>query len=282
MKLACLRGVFPWRLALLMSMAPAIALAMFIGWFRWGLQPLERYYLSAYWESSEGAKQPGTTTQIQWLFKAAPGRKSQPVIDADVVSGWMGNLSFELSPSALEQGWARLDKGPPESVNSADLEEFLKEDFYRSRDFRQLIAEPLLYACIVPVVLLYIAFMMKRELEIEWSRLREEVSESEWVFNLSADWYQCVRRIRSWIARRIVIEKGQLQRGYSATKTNHHFAIIPNMVQQVESSTLRDEKPYPPSSPKELPQRHSIFPGIASVRNANDQSKPWDESQWID
>jgi hypothetical protein len=277
-----LRTVFPWRIALLMSMVPAMALAMFMGWFKWGLQPLERYYLMAYWESSEGAKQPGSTTQIQWLFKAAPGRKSEPVIGVDVASGGPANLSIELSPSVHERGWIELEKSRPETVNSAELADFLQEDFYGNRSFRQVIAEPLLSVCIVPVVVLYIAFMMRQELGAEWRRLYEEVSESEWVLNLSEDWDQFARRIRSWIGQQIVIEKARLQRGYSAIKTSAHSAIIPNMVRQAESSTLRDEKRYPPSSPKEPPQRRSIFPGAASVRNANEQSKPWDESQWID
>jgi len=34
------------------------------------------------------------------LFKAAPGRKSEPVIDVDVASGGMWNLSLELPSSA--------------------------------------------------------------------------------------------------------------------------------------------------------------------------------------
>ena len=275
------RAVFPWRIALFLALLPTIPLLIFGVWFRWELQPLERYYLPAYWESSESAKQPESTTQIEWLFKAAPGRKSEPVIDVDVASEWPWSLSLELSSSARERGWISLVKSRPEAVNSAELEGFLHEDFYGHRSFRQVIAEPLLYACSGPLLLLYVAFMMKRELGIEWNRLREEVSESDLALHLAETWNQFAKRIRSWIGRRIVTEKARLQRGYSAVKTVHDAPVIPGTVQQAEASRWIGEK-HLPSSLKEPPQRRSIFPGRAPVHDAKEQSKPWHESQWID
>ncbi len=276
------RAVFPWRIALLLTLLPTIPLLIFGVWFRWELQPLERYYLRAYWESSEGAKLPGSTTQIEWLFKAAPGRKSEPAIDVDVASGGMWNLSLELSSSANERGWISLAKSRPEAVNSAELEGLLQEAFYGDRSFRQVIAEPLLYASGVPFLVLYVAFVMKRELGFEWNRLREEALESELAFNLVKNWSQFARRIRSWNGRRMAVEKAPLQRGYSAVKTVPHAAVILDTVQQAEASSLMSEQ-YLPSSLKEPPQRRSIFPGrAASVHNTKERSKSWDESQWID
>ena len=273
---------FPLRIASLMTAVPVITLTMFLSWFGWGLQPLERYYLMAYWGSSTSANQPGSTTQIEFLFKTAPGRKSKPVIDVDVASGRMWNLSLELSSSANERGWISLAKSRPVAVNSAELEGLLQEAFYGDRSFRQVIAEPLLYASGVPFLVLYVAFMMKRELGIEWNRLREEALESELAFNLVKTWSQFARRIRSWIGRRMVVEKAPLQRGYSAVKTVPHAAVILDTVRQAEASSLMSEQ-YLPSSLKEPPQRRSIYPGRAtSVHNTKEQSKSWDESQWID
>ena len=87
---------------------------------------------------------------------------------------------------------------------------FLQEDFYGHRSFPQVIAEPLFYACSAPFIVLYVAFMMKRELGIEWNRLREEVSGSELAFNMAETWNQFAKRIRSWMRRRIEIEKAPL------------------------------------------------------------------------
>ena len=192
------------------------------------------------------------------------------------------SLSLELSSSAYERGWIRLDKSRPEVVDSADLEVFLQEDFYGHRSFPEVIAEPLLYACSAPFIVLYVAFMMKRELGIEWNRLREEVSGSDLAFNMAETWNQFAKRIRSWIGRRIEIEKAPLQRGYSAIQTVPHASLIPGNVQQAEASPLMGEKQHHSSSLKERPQRRSIFPGTASVHDAKKQSKPWHESQWID
>jgi hypothetical protein len=101
MQLSRFRALFPWRIALLLGLLPAIPLLIVGAWFRWELRPLERYYLRVYWDSSEGAKQPGNATEIQWLFKAAPGRKSQPVVDVDVLSEGMGSclLGYLHPPS---------------------------------------------------------------------------------------------------------------------------------------------------------------------------------------
>ncbi|WP_158748824.1 hypothetical protein [Acidobacterium sp. S8] len=275
------RAVFPWRIALLLALLPTIPLLIFGVWFRWELQPLERYYLSAYWESLEGAKQPRSTTQIVWLFKAAPGRKSEPVIDVDVTSERPWSLSLELSSSARERGWLSLVKSRREAVNSAKLEVFLEEDFYGHRSVRQVIAEPLLYACSAPFLVLYVAFMMKRELGIEWNRLREEVSGSELTFNLAEIWNQFAKQIRSWIGRRIVIEKAQLERDDSAIKTIPNAPVNPGTVQQVKGGPLTGEKRHL-SSFLEEPRTRSIFPGRASAHDAKEQSKPWHESQWID
>jgi hypothetical protein len=45
---------------------PALPLA---AWFAWEMPPLQRYYLLAYVDSTERAKQPGAATQVQWIFK---------------------------------------------------------------------------------------------------------------------------------------------------------------------------------------------------------------------
>lgn len=301
MKLSRLRGAFPWRIALLVALVAGIPLLIFGAWFRWELPPLQRYYLSVYWDSSEGAKHAGNETQIQWLFKAAPGRKKQPVIDADVASGGAGNLSVQLSLSALEQGWTKLEKGPPEMVSSAELEEFLKEYFYGNRSVRQLIVEPLLSGCAALIVLTYIAFMMRRELGAEWRGLCKAVSESGSACDSAWDWPHdkpgIGGRIRSQIDRWNGVRKHRPYRGDSIAPRNHRSGVnriplaghvgnedvlLSTTVRQRELSALQDGKPSSLDSPKKPPQRQSIFPGAASVRAAHAEPKPWDESQWID
>lgn len=273
------RRAFPWRIVLLLSAVPALALFIFLGWLRWELQPLQRYYLLTYWECSEGLKHPGSTTPIEWLYKVAPGRKNEPVIDSDVISGGPWKLSVELSPSAREQGWIELGKSRPDEVASTELEPFLQDYFYDSRSVRQLLAEPLLYAAIAPLLVLYIALTMRRDLWFEWRRLREEVSDSELAFHWKQNWRQFVLYIRSWIHRVIEAGMSHLQRDRLDSTTSTPSIRVSDPLQQVQSSAMKGEKQPPSSTPKERPQRRSIFPGTASVRVANKQPKPWDKSQ---
>ena len=275
------RRAFPWRTVLLLSAAPALALVIFLGWLRWGLQPLQRYYLLTYWESSEGLRQPGNTTPVEWLYKVAPGRKNEPVIDSDVTSGGMWKLFVELSPAAREQGWTELGKSHPEAVASTELQPFLQDYFYDRRSVRQLLAEPLLYAAIAPLLVLYIALMMWRDLGLEWSRLWDEGSDSELAFHWKQNRNQFVLLIRSWIHRGIEVGMSQLQRGRLDSPMSTPSTHAPDTYQQAQSSVMKVEKQSPSGSPKKQPQRRSIFPGTASVRATNKQPKPWDKSQWI-
>jgi hypothetical protein len=128
-----LRRAFPWRTGLLMCSIPALALAAFLTWFRWELPPFERYYLMTYWDSSRHAEIPNSTTQIEWLYKATPGRKSEIVIPQDVESNGAGFLPIGLSSSARERGWTQLIKIPIQRWKSSELESFLQEDFYGNR-----------------------------------------------------------------------------------------------------------------------------------------------------
>jgi len=276
------RRAFPWRTALLLSAVPALALVMFLGWLRWELQPLQRYYLLTYWECSEELKQPRSATPVEWLYKTAPGRKVEPVIDSDVISGGPWKLSLKLSPSAREQGWTELGKSHPEAVSSSELEPFFQDYFYDHRSIRQLLAEPLLYAAIVPLLVLYIALMMRRDLALEWSRLCDEVWDSELALHWKRNWNQFVLLIRSWIHQVIEVGMRQLQRGSLDSPMNTPSTRVSDTLQQAQSSVMKVEKRSPSSSPKKQTQRRSIFPGTASVRATSKQPKPWDKSQWID
>ncbi len=159
-----LRRAFPWRTGLLMCSIPALALAAFLAWFRWELPPLQRYYLMTYWESSRHTEIPASVTPIEWLYKAAPGRKSEIVIPQDVDSNGAGLLPIGLSSSARERGWDELVKVPVQRWKSSELESFLQEGFYGNRTFREVIAEPLSFICVIPFLALYVAVMIRQEL----------------------------------------------------------------------------------------------------------------------
>jgi hypothetical protein len=269
---------FPLRTVLLLCSVPVMALATFVAWFRWELPPLEGYYLTAYWESSSTANNPEGTTQFRWLNKAAPGRKSMPVIPRDVDSGGSGLLPIELSSSALEQGWDHLEMLPIETVSSSGLAAFLRENVYGNRSFRQVIAEPLFFLCVIPFILLYIAIIMRRVLAAEWRRAYEELYDHELAFDSGGLRNQLWSAIRICIHRQIANAKSRLWSLKSTSSLQSH----PVANADAHRTEIDGEKPLLSDTSSMIPQRHSIFPGAPSTRGGNLPPKPWDESQWID
>lgn len=278
MQWPALRRAFPWRIGLLMCSIPTLALAALLAWFRWELPSLEGYYLMAYWESSKSAERPENTTQIEWLYKAAPGRQSEPVIRQDVDSNGSGFLPIGLSSSARERGWTQLVKMPVQRWKSFELASFLQEDFYGNRTFREVIVEPLFTICVIPFLVLYVVAIMRQELATEWRRLYEETYGDAFPSDWNAIWRQFKEQIRGW--------KHALIAGVKRRRLEHEEQSVAAANQRpfhAEGDTpLRSERPVVPVASPEKPKRHMIFPGAATIRNGDVPPKPWDESQWID
>jgi hypothetical protein len=301
MELSRIRFAFPWRIAAILALVPCLPILVFWAWFRWEVPPLQRYYFAAYWDSSEGAKQPGALTQIQWLMATAPGRKRRWCIGSDVTDGSQNGLSLKLSPTALEQGWVGVEKTSVESMGSAELEGVLQEYFYDGKNFRQLVNEPLLDGVAAWVIVAYLAFMMREDIGEEWRCLRRAVREPKWSSNYGGDWPEnregIFARIRSRIAPWNSVKNVQLQwtNFMAASSRRSNLRKSPNPeslhgsdrppsteVQGKVSTAPQLANPLPSHSPKPPSQRRAIFPGSSPSDAAHSQSEPWDESEWID
>lgn len=275
--------------------------ARILGVVQWELPPLQRYYLATYWASSEGVKTPGAETQIQRLTETAPGRKTQWMFGFDVTEGRQNGLPLELSSAAIGQGWVGIEKTTVESIGSAELEGDLRKNFYDGQSFRQLVNAPLLYGGATWLIVAYLAFMMRDEIGDEWRRLCRALSEPEWASNQVGNWTAnregLTARIRSRIARWNG-QKNDLLKGpqlSAAISRRSSLNPLPNpqslrsadgqaltQVQRESSTTQQLTNPLPSHVPKPPSQGHTIFPGSSPSGAAHSQSKPWDESEWID
>ncbi len=301
MELSRIRFAFPWRIALILALLLYLPLLGFWAWFRWEVPPLQRYYLAAYWRSSETANQPDARTQIRWLMETAPGRKRQWLFAPDVTEGGLNDLPFNLSSFAVEQGWTGIERTAVESVDSTEVEKLLREDFYDGESFRRLVNEPLLYGVAAWVIVAYLAFMMRDDIGEEWRQLRQPVTEPEWSSNYGADWTGnregIVARIRSRIAHWISEQEIQLERTTFGAASSRRFGLkkLPNpeslrgsdrpastQVRGEVSTAQQLAAPLPSDSPKPPSQRRTIFPGSSPSDAAHSPSEPWDESEWID
>ncbi|WP_348268813.1 hypothetical protein P8936_06235 [Edaphobacter paludis] len=301
MKLSRIRFAFPWRIALILALLPCLPLLGFWAWLHWEVPPLQRYYLVAYWHSSEHANQPDARTQIRWVMETAPGRKRQWLFAPDVTEGSQSDLPLELSPFAVEQGWTGIERTAVESMDSAGLEKLLREDFYDGASFRRLVNEPLLYGVAAWLIVAYLGFVMRGDIGYEWRQLRRAVKELQWSSNYGRDWPEnrdgIVARIRLRIAQWISEQATELEWSSFGPAISRRFGLkkLPNpdtlRVSDPPASTqVRDEvstarqlaTPSHSHSPKPQSQRRTIFPGSSPSDAAHSQSEPWDELKWID
>ncbi|MEG9430789.1 hypothetical protein [Terriglobus sp. ADX1] len=276
------RRVFPWRTALLLGSIPALALAMFLVWFRWELPPLQAYYLVTYWESSKSTQQPASTTPIQWLYKAAPGRQSEPLIDQDVDSNGSGLVPIGLSSSARRAGWTQLVEMPVQNWNSSELERFLKEYFYGNRTFREVLSEPLFFLVVIPFIFLFGVILMKREIVEEWRQLYAGPFGDDLIFDMPVLWRHCKEQVNDWKGRLIANTKTSLSSRRSVPKEQAIMSANAKSYRAEAGTPLRYEKQVVPAASPVKPTRRLVFPGAEAIRNGDGPPKPWHESQWID
>ena len=277
-----LRRAFPWRIGLLMGSVPALALAASLAWFRWELPTIQRYYLVTYWESSRHAETPASTTQVEWLYKAAPARNDEIVIAQDVEPNGAGLFPIGLSSFARERGWTELVKAPTERWKSSELESFLQEGFYDNRTFRQLIAEPLAFMYVIPFLVLYVGVTSRQELVLEWKRLHELCNEVEFEGELRAIWWKFQLQFRAWKQRvlggtRASFPKPRIEPKEQPAVTANRGPFNPGDV-----TPLNRQNPVASTVSPAKPKRHMIFPGTGAISTGEVRPKPWDESQWID
>jgi len=117
-------------------------------WLAWTLTPLQKYYLGTYVASSFGATQPHNTTELRWVLKTAPRRKSIPMLPADAVVGPGQKLPVGLSAQAIAEGWRGVVLGSLERLPSSELAPLLRDSMYDGASVPRILGLPLLYALV--------------------------------------------------------------------------------------------------------------------------------------
>jgi hypothetical protein len=275
--------------------APVLA---FAAWLVWEIEPLQSYYLLDYWQCSKAVEKAGSATEIRWLMKTAPGRRSLPAIPSDVTTGKAGNLSLCLSSAAITSGWIGLEKSAPELVYSGELKDALGSNLYRDRSYSNFIALPLLEGCTFALTIVaFIVFTTRAELWLEWKRLWREVIAAD---SFRDDWRDASPN-RHGISRPITPREwlGKVRSTLADWTARSHreptidTATIPVPLprespqgsvnaQAAEPSTKLSSEPSSQAALKNPAQSQSIFPGARNGNAARKRPVDWDESQWID
>jgi hypothetical protein len=174
-------------------------------------------------------------------------------------------------------------------------------DLFHDLSLRQLANEPLTYGVAAWLIVAYLAFMMRQDLAYEWARLLRAVGEPGWGSYTRA--YRpeneevISTRIRSRIAQWIAQMNGPLKWANLTAVINRRSGLdntinseTSNCGDRPASTGVQTEvptagqlpDPLPLCSPESPSHRRTIFPGSSSSDFAHSQSKPWDESEWID
>ncbi len=320
MKVPSLRAALPPVLIAFVMVTGVLANLPLPMWLWWAVPPVEIYYAGPYFSSTMAHRNPAATTGVQWLYKTAPGRPDQLAVEADVDADSPGDqqdvwLPMHLSSAARAAGWTGLVRGPREQYRAAELEPYLRDQFYGDRSFWRLFEPVLRWGLFV-----LFALLASREWCVgraRETRLRRQEMWSE-SFRDSGHKWRVETRLFPW-SRRLVrrcfdsvaelIRKAVPNRATSsvaaATEKNsertrrlslvtaseqHPEATLtgrPNVVrtvaaEQPDTPSQSKATTAPPSPPKKPVKRHSIFPGKARQKTADEQPSSWDESQWID
>jgi hypothetical protein len=152
---------FPWLIVFLIAVGPVLFSVPLTIWYSFTMPPLERYYYDAYFSSTALKNSPGATTDVQWIFKTAPGRTEELAGPTDIVSGSSADqkrlaIAMKLSSAARSAGWKSLEQGSKERVNAAELQRYLQASFYDGEGFWQLLLQPALWG---------VAFMVSRPVQ---------------------------------------------------------------------------------------------------------------------
>lgn len=267
-----------------------------------------------------GHRNPAATTAVQWLYKEAPGRVDQLAVEDDVVAESPGDqqdvwLPMHLSSAARNAGWTGLVRGPRKQYKAAELQPYLRDQFYDGRSFWQLFEPVLRWGLFVLFALLAAReWLVGRARE---GRLRRQEMWSE-SFRDSDHRLGVVKLVLSWSGRLLkrcgdavakLIWKGmpkpspsvdvpatgtklqrppQLspvtapERSTKAVPTGGTNAFPTAAAEQPDAHSRVATTTAPSSPPKKPVKRHSIFPGNVRQKTADEQSASWDESQWID
>lgn len=170
MKAPRLSTALPVLLFVVVLFGGCVASVPLATWLWWAVPPVKLYYSEAYFSSTMAHGNPTATARVQWLFKTASGRQNQLVEENDVVADSPANqrdfsIPMHLSSTARSAGWSGLIQGPKEEVNAAELERYLRAEFYGDRSFWRLFEWPLLW--LISIVL---AILAAREWLVERSR----------------------------------------------------------------------------------------------------------------
>ncbi len=130
------------------------------GWIRFGMTPLQRYYLPLYERISViGAFSTTHRSNYRVLFVAGRGPTPRPAQNSDVKMGRAPEpggktIPLALTENAIQRGYTLLFRGPLRSFDDARLRDYMKDVIYGGTSLPAFFRPPLIVGLVIFMVAL--------------------------------------------------------------------------------------------------------------------------------
>ena len=104
--------------------------------------PVQRFYLPVYLQSTVGVLTGSGPEYVKWIEKRAPGKAWEIAEPEDLVPVKEGTAPFELSKSALSQGWTELGYTERGTFQQQETRDYLTANVFGGRSLLFLILQP--------------------------------------------------------------------------------------------------------------------------------------------
>ena len=134
-----------WSVVFLMLLGVlfiVLALLPVWGWIEVRFSPVQRFYLPVYLQSTVGVLQGSGPEYVEWIEKRAPGKAWEIADPGDLVPVKEGTAPFELSKSALSQGWTELGYTTRGTYQQQETRDYLEANVFGGHSLLFLVLQP--------------------------------------------------------------------------------------------------------------------------------------------
>ena len=281
-----------------------LALLPVWGWVEVRFSPIQRFYLPVYLQSTLGVLQGSGPEYVEWIEKRAPGKVWEIADPGDLVPVKEGTAPFELSKSALSQGWTELGYTAGGTFQQQETRDFLETNFFGGHSF--------LFLFLQPFELVLVGWMcweffdrwrnnLARERGLHWDPQYVPHTFGQDLELFTKQMIQRVKatriQVRSWLAPKrptaamsAVFASGSVP--VSPSKTLKAVAFLkepepqsasPTVTKAVEVTPDQRPKPTPPVvKPSQSPALKSPSSPFGKPPAHGEPERKWDVSQWIE
>jgi hypothetical protein len=281
-----------------------LALLPIWGWVLVRFSPVQRFYLPVYLQSTVGVLQGSGPEYVEWIEKRAPGKAWEIAQPEDLVPLKGGVAPFELSKSALSQGWSELGYTAGGASEEQETRDYLEANFFEGHSLLFLILQPF------ELVLLgwmcwkffdswrnnlarqrglhwdrqYVPHTLGQDLELFAKQMIQELkATSIWTRSWLAPKQPTVAMPAVFASQSVTVSPSETVGAGVFPKKPEPEAAPPTVTKTAEVTPDYRPKPTAPAvEPSQPPASKSASSPFGKLPAHGESDRKWDVSQWIE